>query len=122
MNPIINYLICFVLIISIIVILLFFIKTTKESHKMKNDFIRYLEGKNDYRNLINFGFYNENGFKESRRIPFLYKIIYEQYQTNKDENFLKYFIYIKHGSRKLIFLYFLAFVLFCILTILMNMD
>jgi len=64
MNPIINKTISIILSIIIIGILIFFIKTIKEANKKKNEFIEYLEDKNDYQNLIKFGFYNLNGLKE----------------------------------------------------------
>jgi len=99
-----------------------FIKTVKESNQMKNGFIRYLEDKKDYQNLIKFGFYNVNGFKENRRVPFLGKIIFEEYQKNKDKTFLDYYVYIKKSSKKLLLLFFLSFVLFCIITTIMNVE
>lgn len=113
MHPIINKLICAGLSVIIIILMSLFIKTVKESNQMKNGFIRYLEDKKDYQNLIKFGFYNVNGFKENRRVPFLGKIIFEEYQKNKDKTFLDYYVYIKKSSKKLLLLFFLSFVLFC---------
>ena len=40
-----------ILSIIIIGILIFFIKTIKEANKKKNEFIEYLEDKNDYQNF-----------------------------------------------------------------------
>ena len=122
MNPIINKTISMILSIIIIGILIFFIKTIKEANKKKNEFIEYLEDKNDYQNLIKFGFYNLNGFKESRRIPLLDKIIFKEYQSNKDKAFLEYSIYIRYSSKKLIFLFLSAFFLFCTVTTIISMD
>lgn len=122
MNPIISELICLSLSIIIILIIFFFIKTIKESKQKKDDFIRYLEGKQDCQNLMKFGFYNANGFKENRRVPFLDKIIFEEYQTNKDETFLEYSVYIKQSSKKLLFLFFSAYVLFCVATTIMILE
>lgn len=122
MHPIIYKLICAGLSVIIIILMSLFIKTVKESNQMKNGFIRYLEDKKDYQNLIKFGFYNVNGFKENRRVPFLGKIIFEEYQKNKDKTFLDYYVYIKKGSKKLLLLFFLSFVLFCIITTIMNVE
>lgn len=122
MHPMIYKLICAGLSIIIIFLMILFIKTVKESNQMKNDFIRYLEGKKDFQNLTKFGFYNVNGFKENRRVPFLDKIILEEYHKNKDTTFLEYSVYIKKSSKKLLLLFFLAFVLFCIMTTLMNIE
>lgn len=122
MHPIIYKLICAGLSIIIIFLMILFIKTVKESNQKKNDFIRYLEGKEDFQNLTKFGFYNVNGFKENRRVPFLDKIILEEYYKNKDTTFLEYSVYIKKSSKKLLLLFFLAFVLFCIITTLMNVE
>ena len=102
--------------------MILFIKTIKKSNQIKNDFIRYLEGKKDYQNLIKFGFYNVNNFKENRRVSFLDKIIFEEYQKNKDKTFLDYSVYIKQSSKKLLLLFFLAFVLFCIITTIKNIE
>lgn len=60
MHPIIYKLICAGLSVIIIILMSLFIKTVKESNQMKNGFIRYLEDKKDYQNLIKFGFYNVN--------------------------------------------------------------
>jgi len=122
MHPIIYKLICAGLSVIIIILMSLFIKTVKESNQMKNGFIRYLEDKKDYQNLIKFGFYNVNGFKENRRVPFLGKIIFEEYQKNKDKTFLDYYVYIKKSSKKLLLLFFLSFVLFCIITTIMNVE
>lgn len=122
MHSMIYKLICVGLSIFIIFLMILFIKTAKENNQKKNDFIRYLENKNDFQNLIKFGFYNANGFKENRRIPFLDKTILEEYQKNKDKIFLDYSAYIKKTSKKLLFLFFLAFVLFCIITTIMNVE
>lgn len=122
MHPIIYKLICAGLSVIIIILMSLFIKMVKESNQMKNGFIRYLEDKKDYQNLIKFGFYNVNGFKENRRVPFLGKIIFEEYQKNKDKTFLDYYVYIKKGSKKLLLLFFLSFVLFCIITTIMNVE
>ena len=122
MQPIIYKLICASLSIIIIFLLILFIKTVKGSRQKKDNFIRYLEDKNDYQNLIKFGFYNSNFFKENRRVPFLNKIIFDEYQKNKDKTFLEYSVYIKKSSNKLLFLFFLAFVLFCTITTLMNLE
>ncbi len=122
MHPIIYKLICAGLSVIIIILMSLFIKMVKESNQMKNGFIRYLEDKKDYQNLIKFGFYNVNGFKENRRVPFLGKIIFEEYQKNKDKTFLDYYVYIKKSSKKLLLLFFLSFVLFCIITTIMNVE
>ena len=122
MHPIIYKLICAGLSVIIIILMSLFIKTVKESNQMKNGFIRYLEDKKDYQNLIKFGFYNVNGFKENRRVPFLGKIIFEEDQKNKDKTFLDYYVYIKKSSKKLLLLFFLSFVLFCIITTIMNVE
>ena len=122
MHPIIYKLICAGLSVIIIILMSLFIKTVKESNQMKNGFIRYLEDKKDYQNLIKFGFYNVNGFKENKRVPFLGKIIFEEYQKNKDKTFLDYYVYIKKSSKKLLLLFFLSFVLFCIITTIMNVE
>ena len=110
MHPIIYKLICAGLSVIIIILMSLFIKTVKESNQMKNGFIKYLEDKKDYQNLIKFGFYNVNGFKENRRVPFLGK------------TFLDYYVYIKKSSKKLLLLFFLSFVLFCIITTIMNVE
>ena len=121
MQPIIYKLICVCLSIILLLIILF-IKTVKKANQTKNDFIRYLECKKDFQNLIKFGFYNVHGFKESRRVPFLDKKIFEEYQKNKDKSFLDYSDNIKKSSKKLLLLFFLMFVLFCILTTLINVE
>lgn len=122
MNPTITILICIGLCIFIILFISFSIKKIKEFNQKKNDFIRYLEGKNDYQNLIKFGFYNANGFKENRIVPFLDKIIMEEYQKNKDKTFFDYSVYAKKSSKSLIILYFISFILFCIMTTIMNLT
>lgn len=102
--------------------IILFIKTVKKANQTKNDFIRYLECKKDFQNLIKVGFYNVHGFKESRKVPFLDKKIFEENQKNKDKTFLDYSDNIKKSSKKLLLLFFLMFVLFCILTTLINVE
>ena len=120
MNQIIGNVICIVLSIIIFIFIYFFIKIINENKQRKNDFIKYLEYKNDYQNLIKFGFYNLNGFKENRRVPFLDKIIMEEYQKNTDKTFLDYSVYIKKSSKKLLILLFISFVLFCAMSTIIN--
>lgn len=115
MNSAMNKIICIILTISIIVALFCFVKVLKQSNDRKMKFIEYLENKGDYKKLIKFGFYNANGFKEGRRVPFLNKIIFEEYKKNKDVFLLEYSLYIKRVSKWLIALYFSIFFLFCCL-------
>lgn len=104
-----------VLFIAIIAFLIFLVKTIRQGNEKKRKFISYLESKGDYHNLIKFGFYNSNGIKESRSIPFVYKRIYEAYEYNKDEMFLEYLTYIKQNSQKIMLLVFLTYFFFCCL-------
>lgn len=120
MNLIITKLICIVLGVIIFILIYFIIKMINEYKQRKNDFIKYLECKNDYQNLIKFGFYNLNGFKENRRVPFLDKLIMEEYQKNTDKTFLDYSVYIQKRSKILLILLLISFVLFCIMTTIMN--
>lgn len=114
--------VCFTLFIMIIAVISLFIKTKREADRKKNQFIGYLERKKDFQNLINFGFYNINGYKENRRVPLLDKIILEEYKSNKDEIFFEYAVYIKKISRNLILLFLLSFFLFCIFITIINIK
>lgn len=122
MISIINKMVCFTLFIMIIAVISLFIKTKREADRKKNQFIGYLERKKDFQNLINFGFYNINGYKENRRVPLLDKIILEEYKSNKDEIFFEYAVYIKKISRNLILLFLLSFFLFCIFITIINIK
>ena len=121
MNSIMIKLTCFPLGFVFILAMINFVKTIKGSNQIRNDFIKYLENKNDYQNLIKFGFYNVNCFNEKRRVPFLDKIIMEEYKKNKDETFLDYYTHIKKSSKKMFFLFILLFGCFCFMVVAMNM-
>ena len=90
MNQSVKIAICFILFAVISVIIYFLIKIRKQSNKNRDKFISYLESKNDYVNLIKFGFYNTSGFRENRRVPFLDNIILDEYKLNNDHLFLEY--------------------------------
>ena len=122
MTSIIYKLISIALDIVIILIIFFLVKISKEDSRKKKFFVEYLESKKDLKNLIKFGFYNSNGFKEGRRVLFLEKKIYEEYQKNKDEVFLEYYVYIKKITLKFCGLYFFGFFLFCISMILISVE
>ena len=122
MTSITYKLISIALDIVIILIIFFLVKISKEDSRKKKFFVEYLESKKDLKNLIKFGFYNSNGFKEGRRVLFLEKKIYEEYQKNKDEVFLEYYVYIKKITLKFCGLYFFGFFLFCISMILISVE
>ena len=96
MNQSVKIAICFILFAVISVIIYFLIKIRKQSNKNRDKFISYLESKNDYVNLIKFGFYNTSGFRENRRVPFLDNIILDEYKflylkiDKLQENVIKY--------------------------------
>ena len=122
MNQSVKIAICFILFAVISVIIYFLIKIRKQSNKNRDKFISYLESKNDYVNLIKFGFYNTSGFRENRRVPFLDNIILDEYKLNNDHLFLEYLQCIRHDSRNMILLSFLAFLLFCCMTAIVNVS
>lgn len=111
-------------IVSIFVLFLLYVdfRIIKKANKQKEEFVSYLEKKGDFVNLKKFGFYNSMNYKESRRVPFLDELIYEEYKLNSDEEFFSYYRNIKKSSMLIIFLSFFAFLLFCIITILMKME
>ena len=118
MNLLIRSTICFILFLAITVILFFFIRIIRQCNERKRQFIAYLESNGDYQNLVKFGFYNAGGFKESRRVPFLDRLIFEEYESSHDKVLLDYSLFIRRKSRWLILLYFSAFFLFgCLMTI-----
>lgn len=112
----------FIIILSLLIIylIILFVRIKLESNRRRNEFIEYLENKNDNSNLIKFGFYNTSGFREIRRVPFLDEIILDEYKNNKNEFFLEYSVYINQCSKKLLFLFSLAFILFCVVTMMIN--
>ena len=122
MSLLVHYI--FIAIISILVffLLYFDFRIIKKANKRKEDFISYLEKKGDFINLKKFGFYNSMNHKEFRRVPFLDELIYEEYKLNSDEEFLAYYRDIRKSSMLIICLSFLAFLLFCIIVILVNMK
>lgn len=122
MNQSVKIAICFILFAVISVIIYFLIKIRKQSNTNRDKFISYLESKNDYVNLIKFGFYNTSGFRENRRVPFLDNIILDEYKVNNDYLFLEYLQSIRHDSRNMILLFFLAFLLFCCMTAIVNVS
>lgn len=117
--PIIEIIYC-IFFVAFIAIMLILIKIIKQSNKEKKRFIEYLEAKGDYKNLKKFGFYNLNGFKEYRRIPFLDQIILYEYKLSKDKKLLEYYIYITTTSKRIISLFFLDFFIFCVIAIIVS--
>lgn len=103
--------ICFIFIVWLLIIL---IREISKSKKEKAEFISYLESIHDYTSLYQFGFYNKNNFHEGRRRPFVYFLIMEVYEKNKDERYLYYAQYAKKSSIKMIICIFSMYILFMI--------
>ena len=80
-----GYIKVFVLLICLCALIFFTRLLIKEYAKHESDideFVKYLESMNDYEALFEFGFYNQWGKRETRRVWSIKQSVLERYEEN----------------------------------------